>query len=56
MANPNPPMSTRSAAKKATMNRVLKDVMDLEDSDIIVKAIESQGIKMIEDLIHTRQL
>ena len=51
MANPNPPMSTRSAAKKATMNRVLKDVMDLEDSDIIVKAIESQGIKRIEDLL-----
>ena len=51
MANPNPPMSTRSTAKKATMNRVLKDVMDLEDSDIIVKAIESQGIKRIEDLL-----
>ena len=33
------------------MNRVLKDVMDLEDSDIIVKAIESQGIKRIEDLL-----
>ena len=44
-------MSTRAAARKRTLNRILKDVFELEDDDLLVKAIEGQGFRSIDDLL-----
>ena len=45
------PRSTRSQAKRATLMKVLKDVLELDDEDLLVKAVEAQGIRNIKDLL-----
>ena len=46
-----PTPRTRASAKKATLMRVLKEVLELDDDDLLVKAIEDQGLRSIDDLL-----
>ena len=39
---------TRSAARKATMDKIMKDVLELEDDDL-------EGIRRIDDLINLKE-
>ena len=45
------PPSTPSARKKASLERILRDVFELEDDDLLVKAIEAQGVVTIDDAL-----
>ena len=45
------PRSTRASAKKATLKYVMNEIFDLEDSDKLIKAVESQGIESVMDLL-----
>ena len=49
-----PGLSTRAAlksAKKATLTKVLREVLDLDENDLLMKAVESQGVRGIDDLL-----
>jgi hypothetical protein len=51
MSAPNPPPSTRSATRKATLDRLLKDVWGIDDDDLLIKALDGSGIKTVPDLL-----
>ena len=49
-----PGLSTRAAlksAKKATLTKVLREVLDLDENDLLMKAVESQGVRGIDNLL-----
>ena len=48
---PAAPPSTRSATRKATFDRVLKDVMGIDDDDFLIKALDNEGIDSVPDLL-----
>ena len=48
---PTAPPSTRSATRKATFDFVLKDVMGFEDDDLLVKALDNEGVDSVHDLL-----
>jgi len=47
----NPPPSTRSSTKKATFDRVLKQVIGIPDDDFLLKALDNDGLDSIPDLL-----
>ena len=48
----NPPHTvTRSQARKATFDRVVKEVMEIEDDDLLLKAFDNAGHDSVADLI-----
>ena len=50
-ANPAPHTTTRSQARKATFDRVVKGVMEIVDDDLLLKALDSAGMDSVADLI-----
>ena len=42
---------TRSQARKATFDRVVKGVMEIEDDDLLLKALDNAGLDSVADLI-----
>jgi len=48
---PNPPPSTRSSTRKATFDRVIKDVMGIDSNDLLLKALDSNGLDSIYDIL-----
>jgi hypothetical protein len=46
-----PPLSTRSATRKATFDHVLKDVVGVPDGDLLLKALDGIGCDNVIDLI-----
>lgn len=47
----NPPPSTRSTTRKATFDRVVKEVIGIADNDILLKALDGDGFDAITDLL-----
>ena len=49
---PNAPPSTRSATRKATFDRVLKDVIGIDGDDLLIKEeLDNKGIDSVHDLL-----
>ena len=49
---PNPPpLSTRSMTKKKTFDHVVKDVMGIADDDLLLKALDDDGLDSVVDLL-----
>ena len=48
----NPPHTvTRSQARKATFDRVVKGVMEIDQDDLLLKALDNAGLDTVADLI-----
>ena len=48
---PSPHPSTRLSTKKATFAHVLKEVIGISDDDLLLKALDSNGLGSIFDLL-----
>ena len=49
--NPLPTPTTRSKARKAILDRILKEVIGYDDDDPMIKALDDAGIKEMPDLL-----
>ena len=48
---PEPSVTTRSLARKmSALDHMLRDVMGFSDDDLMIKAIEANGFRAIEDI------
>ena len=43
--------STRSAKRKATFEYVMKSVLEINDNDLLLKALDGLGIESIPDIL-----